>query len=212
MHERSVKPGNPPPRVFDRLCELGGRRIAEMDAAGIDEQVLSLTSPGGEQMEISEAIALARESNDYLAEAKKKYPARLAGFAAIATPSPEEAATELERTVRVHSFKGAAINGPVRGRYLDDKFFWPILESAEKLGVPIYLHPTHPPDAVIEASYGGFSPLLTDMLSGRGWHIETTVHLIHMIVGGVFDHFPCSRSLLGTWVRRFPSCCNGSTC
>ena len=70
--------------------------------------------------------------------------------------------------VREHGFKGAVINGHNRGRYLDDKFFWPILERAESLGAPIYLHPTQPPKPVIEASYGGFSSMVTDMLAGPG--------------------------------------------
>jgi predicted TIM-barrel fold metal-dependent hydrolase len=98
----------------------------------------------------------------------------------------------LEQMVREHGFKGAVINGHHRGRYLDDKFFWPILERAESLSVPIYLHPTQPPKPVIEASYSGFSPLVSDMLAGPGWgwHIETAVHVIRLILGGVFDRYP----------------------
>jgi predicted TIM-barrel fold metal-dependent hydrolase len=79
------------------------------------------------------------------------------------------------------------------------KFFWPILECAEKLGVPIYLHPTQPPRTVIEASYGGFSPFVTDMLAGAGWgwHIETAVHVIRLILGGVFDRYPNLQIVIG---------------
>src|SRR6201995_6116286 len=73
--------------------------------------------------------------------------------------------TELERRVR-EGFKGAVINGHNQGRYLDNQFYWPILECAEALNVPIYLHPTPPPQPVIEASYSGFSPMVTDMLAG----------------------------------------------
>ena len=50
------------------------------------------------------------------------------------------------------------INGHVDGRFLDDQFFWPVFEAAEALGVPIYLHPTVPPQPVIEAYYQGFAP------------------------------------------------------
>jgi predicted TIM-barrel fold metal-dependent hydrolase len=91
----------------------------------------------------------------------KQNPTRFAGFATLPTALPEKAAEELERMVRDHSFKGAVINGHHRGRYLDDRFFWPILERAESLSVPIYLHPTLPPKPVIEASYGGFSSVVT---------------------------------------------------
>lgn len=101
--------------------------------------------------------------------------------------------------MRDHRFKGALINGHIRGRYLDDKFFWPILARAETLCVPIYIHPTQPPQPVIDASYGGFSPIVTDMLAGAGWgwHIETAVHVIRMVLGGVFDQFPKLQLVIG---------------
>ena len=111
-------------------------------------QVLSLTSPGTEQLEGDDAMVLARGSNDFLADAVKRNPDRLAGFAALPTATPDKAAKELERMVRDHGFKGAVINGHNRGRYLDDKCFWPIFEGAEAPNVPIYLHPTKPPKPV----------------------------------------------------------------
>ncbi len=169
-------------------------------------QVLSLTSPGTEQLEVADALALAREANDFLADAVKKNPARLAGFAALPTAAPDKAAEELERMVREHGFKGAIINGHCRGRYLDHKFFWPILERAEALNVPIYLHPTQPPKPVIEASYGGFSPIVTDLLAGAGWgwHIETAIHVIRLILGGVFDKYPKLQIVIGHMGETLP--------
>jgi predicted TIM-barrel fold metal-dependent hydrolase len=132
------------------------KRIAEMDAARIDVQVLSLNSPGVEQLDAAEAAVLASEANDFVAEAVRRHPSRFAGFAAIPTADPAKAADELERTVRTYGFKGALINGHHRGRYLDDPFFAPILESAQELGVPIYVHPTQPPQPVVNASFAGF--------------------------------------------------------
>jgi uncharacterized protein len=187
-------------KIIDQLCDLGDGRVALMDAAGIDVQVLSLTAPGLEQAETAEAIAAAREANDYLAAALRKHPARFAGLAALAVGDPDKAAQELERRVRQDGFKGAVVNGHNRGRYLDDKFFWPILERAEALNVPIYLHPTRPPPAVIEASYSGsFSPFITHMLAGPGWgwHIETAIHLIRIILGGAFDRYPKLQFAIG---------------
>jgi predicted TIM-barrel fold metal-dependent hydrolase len=187
LKERALKFGGSAEKLFEQLCDVGEKRIAEMDAARIDAQVLSLTSPGTEQVEAADAVAFAREGNDFLADSVEKHPSRLAGFAALPIAAPDGAAEELERMVRKHSFKGAIINGHHRGRYLDDKFFWPILECAEALNVPIYLHPTPPPKPVIEASYGGFSPIVTELLAGPGWgwHIETAVHVIRLVLGGI---------------------------
>ena len=197
--EKAQKEGGRLLKVFDQLADVGNGRIAEMDAAGIDMQVLSLTSPGAEQIEAAEAVALCRDANDFLAGVVKEHPARFAGLAVLPTAAPDKAAAELEAMVQKHKFVGAVIHGHIRGRYLDDKFFWPILEAAEKLAAPIYLHPTPPPKPVIEASYGGFAPAVTEMFaaSGWGWHIETAVHIIRIVLGGAFDKFPKLQFVIG---------------
>jgi len=69
-------------KLIEPLCDIGDKRIAAMDAAGIDFQMLSLTSPGTEQLDAAEAMALARESNDAVAAAVKKNPKRFAGYGA----------------------------------------------------------------------------------------------------------------------------------
>lgn len=200
------QPGNPMAHVPGKLLDLGAARIAEMDAAGIDMQVLSLNAPGVEQLEPLDQVALAKESNEYVAAAVKAHPDRFAAFAALPMAKPDLAASELERLMQ-QGFRGANINGHVRGRYLDDKFFWPVLECAEKIGAPIYLHPTPPPQPVIDAWFGGFSPTVTGMLSraGYGWHIETAIHIVRMIVGGVFDRFPNLQVIVGHMGETLPS-------
>lgn len=185
--------------LVENLLDIGDGRIAKMDAAGIDMQVLSLNSPGVEQLEPDQAVPVARDANDFLADAIKRHPTRLAGFALLPIQVPDKAADELERCVAKLGFKGANINGHSRGRYLDDPHFTPILERAVALDVPLYLHPTVPPKAVVEASYGGFSPGVTGVLTGGGWgwHIETAVHLIRMVLGGVFDRHPKLQVAIG---------------
>ncbi len=199
LKEQAKNPESYIGKIYEQLCDLGDKRIAEMDAAGIDVQVLSLNSPGVEQLDAGEARKIARETNDFLANAVKSHPQRFAGFATLPTADPKAAAIELERTVRDYHFKGAIINGHVKGRYLDNKMFWPILERAEALEVPIYLHPTQPPQAVIDASYSGFDPAVTNMLigAGWGWHIETAIHVIRLILGGVFDQYPRLQFIIG---------------
>lgn len=179
--------------IIERLIDVDEGRIDEMDQAGIDVQVLSLFSPGVEQMDASTAAELAQDANEYIAKAIKQHPTRFAGFATLPTVVPETAADELERMVKEHNFKGAIINGHVKGRYLDDKSFWPIFERAEALKVPIYLHPTMPPQPVIEASYNGnFSKEVSTILARNawGWHIETATHILRIILSGAFDQYP----------------------
>jgi predicted TIM-barrel fold metal-dependent hydrolase len=206
LKERAAKIGGPAARFLEQLSDLGDNRIAEMDAAGIDMQILSLTSPGVEQLEAAEAAAFARETNDFLAEAIRSHPTRFGGFAALPTADPNAAVAELERTIHEYGFKGAVINGHIQGRYLDDKFFWPIFEHAEALRVPIYLHPTPPPQPVIEASYGGFSPIVTELFAGPGWgwHIETAIHVIRIILGGTFDRYPGLQIVVGHMGETLP--------
>src|SRR5262249_60982525 len=99
-------------KLIPQLCDLGDKRIAEMEAAGIDMQIVSLTAPGVEQLEAAEAVALAVETNDFVADAIKNHPARFGCFAALPTAVPDQAAPQLERRVRWQKFACAIINGP----------------------------------------------------------------------------------------------------
>jgi predicted TIM-barrel fold metal-dependent hydrolase len=193
--------------LLDQLMDVDEDRIKEMDKAGIDMQVLSLTSPGVEQLEASAAVDLAQDANDFLSDAVKLHPDRFAGFATLPTAAPDTAADELERMVKENDFRGGVINGHINGRYLDDEFFWPILERAEALNVPLYLHPTPPPQPVIEASYtGNYSPQVTAGLAsgGWGWHIETAIHILRIILSGVFDHYPNLQFIIGHMGETLP--------
>ena len=144
------------PALEARLADIGDGRIAEMDSAGIDMQVLSTAQPGLEHSSAARAIPVARAFNDRIAEAVAAHPARFAGFAALATADPQASAAELERAHRELGLVGAMVNGRTHERFLDDQFFWPIFESAESLGVPLYLHPMPPPKAVYDIYYAGF--------------------------------------------------------
>ncbi len=187
-------------RIVDQLLNLDNGRISEMDAAGVDIQVLSVHSPGVEQLGPAEAVTLSRDINDQLAEAVKRHPTRFIGLAALPTIVPDAAVSELNRMVQAHGFKGAVINGHIRGRYLDNQFFWPILECAADLRVPIYLHPAPPPQPVIETYYtGNFSPEVSWQLAtpAWGWHIETAIHVLRLILSGAFDRYPNLQLVIG---------------
>ena len=168
-----------------RFTDVGEGRIRDMDLAGIDRQIVSLTSPGVQIFDAVTGTALATEFNDQLAEAIRKHPDRFSGLAAIAPQNPKAAAKELERGVTKLGLKGAIINSTTHGEYLDDPKFYDILACAEALDVPIYLHPATAPTRMI-------GPMLEKGLQGAffGFAIETSIHLMRMIVSGVFDRFP----------------------
>ena len=175
-----------------KLDDLGAGRIAAMDAAGVTVQVLSYEGPGADLMPPAEGPAAAREANDVLARAVAARPGRLAGFAHLPWTAPDACADELERAVTTLGFKGALVNGATAGRYLDDPAYDPLLARAEALDVPIYLHPGIPPKPVRDAYYGGLPPEFSYLLgiAGWGWHVDTAVHVLRLVLSGALDRHP----------------------
>ncbi len=181
-----------PKKIREQLLDLDARRIADMNATGIDVQILSLTSPGVNPLDADAARALSVSANDEVAAAIARHPTRFAGLAAFAPQDPAHAAKELERAVNRLGLKGAIFNGHVRDEYLDDPKFWAIFEACEALDVPIYLHPTGP-------SRGLIQPMLERGLDGAifGFGVDTALHALRLIVAGVFDRFPKLKLVLG---------------
>ena len=179
-------------QLVARIQDLGAQRIADMDASGIARQIVFLTSPGVQVFDASTGTSLARETNDELSENLKKHPDRYTGLAAIAPQEPRNAVKELQRATTKLGFKGAVVNSHTQGEYLDDPKYWEIFEAAEALDVPIYLHPNTPPPRMIE-------PFLPRGLDGAiyGFAVETGLHLMRIVVGGVFDRFPKLRLVVG---------------
>jgi predicted TIM-barrel fold metal-dependent hydrolase len=188
------------------LADLGERRIAAMDAGGIDLQVISHTTPAVQHLDGATAVPLAREANDVLAAAVRAHPDRFAGFATLPTSDPAAAAEELSRAVQELGLLGAMVNGHTGGRFLDDPAFGVLLERFERLDVPLYLHPTEPVPAVRSAYYEGFAPAVTWFLSAAawGWHSETALHLLRMVLAGVFDRHPALRVIIGHMGEMLP--------
>jgi len=189
--------------IKDKLLDVGPKRIKRMDAAGIDMQVLSHAAPGIEMLQdTATAIQLSKEINNWLGDIVQKYPTRFAGFATLPTQSPKAAADELERTVEQFGFKGALINGHTNGRYLDHESFSVLLQRAETLDVPIYIHPIDPPKEISEIYYRNSTTLIT----GWGFSVDTGTHLLRMIQSGVFDRHPKLRIIIGHMGELIPFC------
>lgn len=192
----------PPDSIIEkRLADLSDDRVAQMDASGVDVQVLSLTTPGVQVLEPDDAVALATRNNDLIAETVRRRPDRFEGFAALPTPAPEAAARELERSVTRLGCKGALLFGRTRDRNADHRAFLPIYEAAAQLGVPLYLHPQVPARGVRDVYYSGLDGALDIHLAthGIGWHYETGVQILRLILTGVFDRFPDLQIITGHW-------------
>ncbi|HEX4035459.1 MAG TPA: amidohydrolase family protein [Solirubrobacteraceae bacterium] len=190
-----------PVEIEERLREVGERRIAAMDEAGLDVQVISLTSPGLHNLPPQEAIGLQAATNDRIAELVRAHPDRFQGFATLAAPAPQAAAQELERAVTELALNGALLFGRTGERNLDHPDNWPIFEAASALRVPLYIHPQIPQPRVRAALYAGFDEAIDNGFAthGIGWHYETGVQFLRLALGGVFDRFPDLQVLLGHW-------------
>jgi 2,3-dihydroxybenzoate decarboxylase len=178
--------------INERIADLTGRRLEEMDSSGIDMQVLSLTVPGIQGMtDTSTAISTAKRANDLVAEVVREHPARFAAFAALPCQDPAAAVAELDRAVSQLGLCGALINGHTHGVYLDHRKFGDLWELSESLQVPIYIHPADPPTPF--ACCDGYP------LEGAtfGWSFETGTHALRVILAGVFDRFPGARLMIG---------------
>ena len=194
------------PAIAARLDDVGQGRIAEMDAAGIDIQVLSHGAPSVQKIEDADlAVRLARAANDRLAETVRAYPDRFAGFAMLPTVAPQAAADELERAVTKLGLKGAMVHGLTNGLFLDDKRFWPIFERAQALDVPLYLHPSIPHPAVIDVYYRDYVERYPNLLRAAwGFTVETATQGIRLVLSGVFDEYPRLKVILGHFGEGLP--------
>ena len=181
------------------LTDLDALRLQHMDEAGIDMQVLALTSPGVQVMDKATAVSFARLANDQLAQAVRRHPTRFAGMIAVAPQDPAAAAQEIERGVNQLGMRSVVINSHTQGEYLSDPKFWDIFAAAEALGVPIYLHPNALPRNMLQ-------PFQECGLDGAiyGFGVETGLHALRIITAGVFDRFPKLQLIIGHMGEALP--------
>lgn len=184
--------------MLDKLSDTDDR-VKQLDAVGVTVQVLSYPIAGADLLPPGEGLQLARDVNDNIARRIAAHPGRYAGFANLPLTDPEASADELERAVIQLGFKGALVNGATEGRYLDDPSFEPVLRRAESLDVPIYLHPSPSSKAARDALYGGLPNDLSFWMSmsGWGWHADTAVHVLRLMLSGAFESHPKLKVIIG---------------
>ncbi|RYE70524.1 MAG: amidohydrolase [Rhizobiaceae bacterium] len=193
------RPGSNQDQFRRQLLDLDAERLAEMDQAGIDMQILSVTIPGVQMFEPAAASELAKATNDHLAAAIARHPQRYAGLACFAPQDPAAASREMERAINQLGLNGFIINSHTGDLYLDDARFAPILEAAEALDRPIYLHPRAP-------SNGMAAPFRDYSMGGSIWGfgIEAGTHAVRLILSGLFDRYPRLRIVLGHMGEALP--------
>jgi predicted TIM-barrel fold metal-dependent hydrolase len=186
--------------IGERLADLGEQRLALMDETGVDVQVLSLTTPGLNNLG-HHGIDLARRANDLLAEAVAANPSRFEAMAVLPSAEADAAALELRRSVEQLGCKGAVLFGRVGDKNLDHPIFEPTFACAAALNVPLLIHPQIPQATVRGSYYAGFGAPVDLALStfALGWHFEAGIQFVRLIMGGVFDRYPNLQVILGHW-------------
>ncbi|KAK5155173.1 hypothetical protein LTS14_006128 [Recurvomyces mirabilis] len=187
------------PGLEDQLRDLGDLRLSYMDKGKVSLQVIS-HGPG--TMTVDQCHA----ANDQLVAAVKKNPERFAGFAVLPMSVPEACGPELERTVKDHGFVGALIDCHVNGKYYEGSEYDDFWMTAERLDVPIYIHPSWPSDDMSPRYQGEFTAGAAKSLgaSGWGWHNEVALHTLRLYASGLFDKCPKLKIILGHFGEMIP--------
>lgn len=182
------------------------KRIENMDRYGITRQILS--APVCTQLLPKEEAGVVSEANDALAEIVKQHPDRFGAFATLPWKNVEASVKELERVRNKPGFCGVILAGRASGeeKFLDDEAFLPVLEAAESLNAPIYIHPAPPLTSVQKCYYDGLGDRLSARLSlyGWGWHNEAGIQVLRMILAGRFEQFPKLQLIAGHWGEMVP--------
>ncbi len=158
-------------------------RFAQMDAAGVDIQILSVTPVSPHVPDEAAAVAAARAANDEYATLVAQHPGRFRAFAALPLPHIDASVKELARALDDLGMVGAAVTTSVLGRGLDDPAFEPVFEELNRRGSVLYVHP---------AGAGAGSELIAGhkLTWSIGAPIEDTVAIMHLIVAGIPSRYP----------------------
>ena len=170
---------------FQRVHSLNWdveRRLAAMDEAGVDVQVLSLSAPNVYWTDDENSRDLARLVNDALAEVCQRYPDRFRAFASLPMNNPDYAIAELHRAIHELGMCGVILGTNIAGQPLNAPRFEPVYEELNRLKVPVFLHPM-PPLGAEQMTEFGLAPLV-------GFIFETTLAVTRMVFSGIFERYP----------------------
>ena len=157
--------------------------------AGVDTQVITLTTPGTHIEAPTTAVRLAKLVNDAFARVVADKRGRFAALATLPLNDPEASVFELRRAVEQLRFPGAMLFSNVNGMALCDKRFWSLYEVANELQAVLYIHPTNPVGVEAMMDYW-LMPLV-------GFLLDTTLAAAGLVYSGVAEQFPHIRWVLG---------------
>ncbi len=155
-------------------------RIRDLDAAGMDTQIMSKTIPAPELLPRDEGVYWAKKINDALAEAVAKYPGRLYAYATLPYQDVDAAIVELERCKKELNFNGIQMFSNMQGEVMYQEKFDPIFQMAGDYDLPILLHPTIPMTS--EAMDKSKIPYQL-----YGYTLDSTLCVISLIFNGTFE-------------------------
>ncbi|KAH8925717.1 amidohydrolase family protein, partial [Atractiella rhizophila] len=191
-----------------QLVELDNR-LAMMDEAGVEFQVLSLTSPGPQGITDPEkAAALAVRGNDYIAQFVAKHPTRFSALASLAMHDPHVAAKEARRAIKELGLCGIILNDFQSAGdgnemiFYDDPKFDPFWKEIQELDVPVYMHPRIATPLIFKQLYAKRRWLAA---SAWGFASQLSLHVLGIITSGVFDRFPKVQMIIGHLGEHIPA-------
>lgn len=176
---------------IERLKETArdlDRLLAAMDRNQITRSVISINQPGVVGMPLDEAVSVARAANDELLDRVRGSAGRLVGLGTLPLHDPPAAVDELERIASV-GLSGAIIVSNVGGKFISEPEFLELFEAAERLDVVLLLHPILPVASEL------FRPF--DLTVPLGFLVDTTIAVIRLVLGGLYDRHPRLKLLLG---------------
>lgn len=189
---------------LEKLFDVGDKRLKDMDGGKVSLQVIS------HAVAIHPSVEVCRTGNDQLATDIRKSgdnANRFAGFAVLPMSNPPAAAAELDRAVKQHGFVGALIDHKDGNKFCDGSEYDVLWGKAQKLDVPIYLHPSWPTEEMFRQSYTGNYPSRAAITVGGamwGWHSEVGLHIVRLHAAGVFDKFPKLKLIVGHFGEMIP--------
>jgi predicted TIM-barrel fold metal-dependent hydrolase len=184
--------------------DVAAVRIKFMDDSGIDMQILSY-GPGSPQNITDKILALdlCKQANNELAQLIKIHPTRFSGLAVLPMADPIAASKELERSVNVLGLKGTMLSGTYNGRFFDHPEFLPVFYKVQELNIPLYMHPAPISENIASSYYQSDQwPAIAGAMfagAGYGWHLDSGIGIIRLIISGIFEKLPALKLISGHW-------------